>query len=96
MRPPLRFCNASEKEGSFRVFFVIHAFKCRFPGLLVSTEPRNLRPSDGMSFMTDVTTTSDRLHCELVHLLFLQAYLFTGMSIAVSGQFPHGSVTIQV
>jgi hypothetical protein len=48
----MRFCNAtwspnggrfSDKEGSFQVFFVIHGFKCRFPGLLVSTEPRNLR-----------------------------------------------------
>jgi hypothetical protein len=74
---------------------MIHGFKCRFPGLLVSTEPRNLRPSDAMSFMTDVAITSGRLHCELVHLLFLQAYLFTGMSIAVSGQFPHDPVTIK-
>jgi hypothetical protein len=49
-----------------------------------------------MSFMTGVAITSGRLHCELVYLLFLQAYLFTGMSIAVSGQFPHEPVTIKV
>jgi hypothetical protein len=64
--------------------------------MLVSTEPRNLRPSDAMSFMSDVAITSGLLHCELVHLSFLEAYLFTGMSIAVSGQFPHEPVRIKV
>jgi hypothetical protein len=49
-----------------------------------------------MSFMTDVAITSGRLHCELVHLSFLEAYLFIGMSIAVSGQFPHEPVRIKV
>jgi len=34
----------------------------------------NNRPSNVISFMTAVTTTSDRLHCELVRILFLQTH----------------------
>jgi hypothetical protein len=38
------------------------------------------RPSNSISFITAVATTSDRLHSELVQILFLQAHLETDRS----------------
>ena len=38
-----------------------------------------------MSFMTDTASTSGRLHCELIRLLFLQAHRETDRFFAASG-----------
>jgi hypothetical protein len=45
----------------------------------------NNRPSNSISFMPAVATTSGRLHCELVRILFLQAHRETDRFFAASG-----------
>ena len=45
----------------------------------------NNRPTYAISFMTAVTSTSDRLHCDLVQLLFLQDHRETDRVFADSG-----------
>jgi hypothetical protein len=45
----------------------------------------NNRPSYAISFMTAVASTSGRLHCELVSLLFLQDHRETDRFFAASG-----------
>jgi hypothetical protein len=40
--PPGMAGGAATRKEGFKFFFVIHGSKCRFPGLLVSAEPRNL------------------------------------------------------
>jgi hypothetical protein len=49
----------------------------------------NNRPSNTIPFIPDVPRTSDHLHCEFVHILFLQTNRETDRSFTVSGvQFP--------
>jgi hypothetical protein len=45
----------------------------------------NNRPSKDISFMTDIPSTSGRLNCEYVLLLFLQVHRETDHSFATSG-----------
>jgi hypothetical protein len=45
----------------------------------------NNRPSNAISFMPAIASTSGRLHCEFVRLLFLQAHRETGRFFAASG-----------
>ena len=45
----------------------------------------NNRPSNTISFMTVIPSTSDRLHCEFVSLLFLQDHWETERFFAASG-----------
>ncbi len=45
----------------------------------------NRRPPGETSFMTHITSTSDRLHSEFVRLLFLQTHRETDRFFAVSG-----------
>jgi hypothetical protein len=45
----------------------------------------NNRPSNAISFMPAVASTSGRLHCEFVRLLFLQAHRQTDSFFAASG-----------
>jgi hypothetical protein len=45
----------------------------------------NNRPPSPVSFMTGITSTSDRLHGEFVRLLFLQAHRETDRFFAASG-----------
>jgi hypothetical protein len=47
--------SAEEGFGDRERFFVIYGFKCGFPGMLVSAEPRNLR---------DVAQTFHRMLCQ--------------------------------
>ena len=45
----------------------------------------NNRPSNAISFMPAVASTTGRLHCEFVRLLFLQAHRETDRFLAASG-----------
>jgi hypothetical protein len=45
----------------------------------------NNRPSNSISIMTAIASSSGRLHCEFVRLLFLQAYRETDRFFAASG-----------
>jgi hypothetical protein len=45
----------------------------------------NNRPSNGISFMPAIASTSGRLHCEFVRLLFLQAHREIDSFFAASG-----------
>ncbi len=45
----------------------------------------NNRPSNTVSFIPSVASTTGRLHCELVHLLFLQDHRETHRFFAESG-----------
>jgi hypothetical protein len=45
----------------------------------------NNRPPSVVSFMTDIASTSDRLHSDFVRLLFLQAHRETDRFFAASG-----------
>ncbi len=52
----------------------------------------NNRPSHGIAFMPAVASTSGRLHCEFVRILFLQAhrkpfFAASGVKLAQSNQF---------
>jgi hypothetical protein len=41
----------------------------------------NNNPTNTVSFMSDITSTSGRLHSEFVRILFLQAHRETGVEI---------------
>ncbi len=43
------------------------------------------RPSHSISFMSDIVSTSDRLHCEFVLLLFLQTHRESDRFLSSSG-----------
>ncbi len=45
----------------------------------------NNRPSNAISFVSDIAGTSDRLHSEFVRLLFLQAHRETDRLFPASG-----------
>ena len=45
----------------------------------------NNRPSNTISFLVDVVSTSDRLYCEFVYLLFLQTHRETDRFLTGSG-----------
>ena len=45
----------------------------------------NNHPSHTIVFMSAITSTSGRLQCEFVRLLFLQAHRETDLSLAASG-----------
>jgi hypothetical protein len=45
----------------------------------------NNRPSNGISFMSVVPSTSTHLHCNLVRLLFLQTHRETDHFVPASG-----------
>jgi hypothetical protein len=51
----------------------------------------NTRPSQSISFMPAVATTSGRLHCELVRILFLQAHWETAFLLLQ--EFSLGNIT---
>ncbi len=66
------------------------------PGILKSPVPKLVKeqsnPPTVVSFMSDVTSTSGRLHSESVRLLFLQTHRETDRFFAGSGvQFPEPS-----
>ena len=45
----------------------------------------NNNPTNAISFMPDIPSTSDRLHSEFIRLLFLQAHCETDLFFAASG-----------
>ncbi len=49
----------------------------------------NNRSPREVSFMTTITSTSDRLHSEFVRLLFLQTHRETDRFFVASGEGPH-------
>ena len=52
----------------------------------------NNNPPNDISFMPDITSTSGRLHSEIIRLLFLQSHRETDRFFEVSGvQFPEST-----